>query len=252
MKILIIEDERPAAKRLSKLILSEKPKAQIIEMLDSVETAVEWFGNNTNPDLIFMDIQLADGLSFDIFNHIEISSPVIFTTAYDQYTLKAFKVNSVDYLLKPIDADDLKNALCKFDTYFQKQQAFDATGIENLLQSLSQKSYKERFLIKIGQNLTYLPVEDIIYFYPEDGSVYAQNDKGKRYILDYTLDQLETQLDPDLFFRINRKYFIQLKSIQKISTWFNSRLKLELRPKPEGEIIVSRERVGDFKAWLDK
>lgn len=252
MRILIIEDEIPASKRLSKLILSERPDFQIIEILDSVETAVDWFNNSPTPDLIFMDIQLADGLSFDIFSQANIPAPVIFTTAYDQYTLKAFKVNSIDYLLKPINPEELHNALQKFETLFEKPQPYDTSVFEKLLKSVSEKSYKERFLVKIGQNLTYVTVDEVSYFYSEDGSVFAQNCNGKKYIIDYSLDQLENILNPDFFFRINRKFIVQLPSIQKISTWFNSRLKLELKPKPEGDIIVSRERVSVFKNWLDK
>ncbi|MDF1867213.1 MAG: LytTR family DNA-binding domain-containing protein [Saprospiraceae bacterium] len=252
MKILIVEDELPAAKRLTKLIKAEKSNIEIVEVLDSVESAVYWFQNSPAPDLVFMDIQLADGLSFDIFSQAEVSTPVIFTTAYDKYTLKAFKVNSVDYLLKPIDPDELKNALNKFEAFFQKQQEYDNKGIGKLIEALTEKSYKERFLVKIGQSLNYIPVEEITYFYSEDGSVLAQTEANKKYIIDYTLDQLEKVLNPDHFFRINRKFLIQIKSIQKISTWFNSRLILELRPKPESEIIVSRERVSDFKGWLDK
>jgi DNA-binding LytR/AlgR family response regulator len=252
MKILIVEDELPAAKRLSKLVKAEKPDIQILDILDSVEATTSWFQNSPSPDLVFMDIQLADGLSFDIFSQTKVSAPVIFTTAYDQYTLKAFKVNSVDYLLKPIDPDELKSALDKFELFFQKQQIYDSNGIEKLIETLSEKTYKERFLVKVGQNLTYINVSDISYFYSEDGSVFALTKNNKRYIIDYTLDQLENVLNPDNFFRINRKFLIEINCIQKISTWFNSRLKLELRPTTEAEVIVSRERVSDFKGWLDK
>ncbi len=252
MNILIIEDELPAAKRLTNLIKAEKPEATILEIIDSVEAATAWLKNFPAPDLIFMDIQLADGLSFDIFTHANISSPVIFTTAYDQYTLKAFKVNSVDYLLKPIDPEELQKAFVKFEKFYNAPQNYDKSSIEQLLQSVLKKEYKERFLVKIGQNLTYISVKDIAFFYSEDGCLHAQNISGKRHILDYTLDQLEQVLDPSDYFRINRKFIIKVDSIQKISTWFNSRLKLELRPKPNGDIIVSRERVGDFKQWLDK
>lgn len=252
MNILIIEDELPAAKRLSNLVTAEKPGAKILEVIDSVEAASAWLNNFPAPDLIFMDIQLADGLSFDIFTQANIVSPVIFTTAYDQYTLKAFKVNSVDYLLKPIDPEELHSAFRKFDKFFQAPQSYDTGGIEQLLQSMLKKEYKERFLVKIGQNLIYVPITDIAYFYSEDGCLHAQNNSGKRHILDYTLDQLEEVLDPNHFFRINRKFIIKLEAIQKISTWFNSRLKLELRPKVDGDVIVSRERVADFKQWLDK
>ena len=252
MRTLIIEDERPAAMRLSKLIKQNRPDAEIIEIIDSVESAVKWLNNFPAPDLIFMDIQLADGVSFDIFQQTKIESPVIFTTAYDQFTLKAFKVNSVDYLLKPIDPEELTAAFVKFETVFQKPQTYDNNVIASLLQNMQQKSYKERFLVKTGQQLSYIEVKNIAYFYSEDKLVCAKNVNGKRHILDYTLDQLEDCLDPASYFRINRKFLTQLHSITKINTYFNSRLKLELTPNTELEVIVSRERVSNFKEWLDK
>ncbi len=251
MKVLIIEDEIPAAKRLSSLVRQFRPNAQIVEVIDSVEGAIKWLNTFEKPDLLFMDIQLSDGLSFDIFNHSEINTPVIFTTAYDQYMLKAFKVNSVDYLLKPIDPDELEKAFLKFDTIFRQPQFYDKSAIENLLKVMTQKEYKSRFIVKVGQQLTYISIEDISYFYSEDGLLCVKTKNGKRHILDYTLDQLEQVLDPSEFFRINRKIITRINAIQKIHTYFNSRLKLELHPKTELEVIVSRDRVGDFKKWLD-
>ena len=252
MRTLIIEDERPAAMRLSKLIKQNRPDAEILEIIDSVESAVNWLKNFPAPDLIFMDIQLADGVSFDIFQQTKIESPVIFTTAYDQFTLKAFKVNSVDYLLKPIDPEELTAAFSKFKTVYQKPQSYDNNVIASLLKNIQQKSYKERFLVKTGQQLSYIEVKDIAYFYSEDKLVCAKNVNGKRHILDYTLDQLEDCLNPASYFRINRKFLTQLHAITKIHTYFNSRLKLELKPNTELEVIVSRERVSNFKEWLDK
>jgi len=253
MKILIVEDETPAAKRLSKMIVKERASAEILDVVDSVDAAVKWLGTFKSPDLIFMDIQLADGVSFDIFKQIKVESPVIFTTAYDQFALKAFKVNSVDYLLKPIDPEELGAAIEKFEQ-LRKQQAksYDRGAIESLISSMTQKDYKERFLVKIGQQLTYITINDIGYFYSEDGIVHVKNKSGKHHILDYTLDQLEKLLDPKLFFRINRKFITSIESINKIHTYFNSRLKLELLPRTDLEVIVSRDRVGDFKSWLDK
>lgn len=252
MKILIIEDEQPAAKRLSQLIKNHLMSAEIIETLDSVEAAVKWLKKFPAPDLIFLDIQLADGLSFDIFKQVEVKSPIIFTTAYDQYTLKAFKVNSVDYLLKPIDPQEFSKAIDKYHQFFQQKKDYDDTVIKDLLISLQQKEYKERFLVKMGQQLTYLPTNEIAYFFSEDGLVQAQHRAGKRYFVDYSLDQLEGILNPNFFFRISRKLIVKIESIAKIHTWFNSRLKLDLVPKMDFDIIVSRERVGDFKKWLDK
>lgn len=253
MKVLIVEDERPAAKRLTKLVKQFRPEIEVLEVLDSVEHTVEWLETYKKPDLIFMDVQLADGVSFEIFGQTEVTSPIIFTTAYDEYALQAFKVNSLDYLLKPIDPEELEKALCQYDKYFKKNSnVVNNSAIEQLLQTLTQKEYKERFLVKIGQQLTYLKVSDIAYFYSEDGLIFACQQNGKRHNLDYTLDQLIDVLDPADFFRINRKIITHLPSIKKIHTYFNSRLKLELFPATELETIVSRDRVGDFKRWLDK
>ena len=253
MKILLIEDEVPAALRLQKLVKECAPQATILEVIDSVETAVQWFRHEEVPELTFMDIQLADGLSFDIFNQVEIHSPVIFTTAFDQYALKAFKVNSIDYLLKPIDPAELQLSIDKFQRHFQKNPPiYDHQTISRLMEQIVQRNYKERFLVKMGQQLSYLPVGDIAYFYSEDGLVQALDQRGKRHIIDFTLDQLEEVLRPDNFFRINRKVITSLPAIQKIHTYFNSRLKLELQPSVLTEVIVSRDRVNGFKQWLDK
>ncbi|MFT4760815.1 MAG: DNA-binding LytR/AlgR family response regulator [Paraglaciecola sp.] len=252
MKILIIEDEQPAAKRLAQLIKNSLPSAEIIEAIDSVESAVKWLRNFPAPDLIFLDIQLADGLSFDIFKQVEVKSPIIFTTAYDQYTLKAFKVNSVDYLLKPIDPQEFTEAIEKYNEFFQQEKGYDDTALKDLLASLQQKEYKERFLVKVGQQLSYLMTKEIAYFFSEDGLVQARHQSGKKHFVDYSLDQLDGVLDPKHFFRISRKLIVKIDAIAKINTWFNSRLKLDLAPKIDFDVIVSRERVGDFKRWLDK
>lgn len=253
MKIVIVEDEPAAVRQLKRLIQRIEPTAEIIAHFDSVEIAVEWFKNHASPDLAFFDIQLSDGLSFEIFEQVTLTCPIIFTTAFDNYALQAFKVNSIDYLLKPIDPEAMERALCKYQKYHQRSTpSIDNSAIEKLLQSMTKKEYKERFLVKIGQQLTYLLVKDIAYFYSEDGLIFACQKNGKRHNLDYTLDQLSTILNPDDFFRINRKILIQLPAIQKIHTYFNSRLKLELNPNTELETIVSRDRVSDFKKWLDK
>lgn len=222
-------------------------------MIDSVEAATKWLTHFPQPDLIFMDIQLADGLSFDIFQKTEVKAPVIFTTAFDQYTLRAFKVNSVDYLLKPIDPEELTLSIEKFRKYHQKKEAYDRSGLEKMLQTvLTQQTFKERFLVKSGQHLTYVPTREIAYFFSEDGITFAQCLNGKKHIIENTLDQLGEVLDPKDFFRVNRQVLVHLQSIKKISSWFNSRLKLELEPTNDLNFVVSRERVGAFKAWLDR
>ncbi len=251
MNVLIIEDEIPAAKRLRNLIAEHCYEAVVMDVVDSVEGATHWLNTFDKPDLIFMDIQLSDGLSFDIFNQTEVVSPVIFTTAYDQYALKAFKVNSVDYLLKPIDPVELESAFQKFKNLHHQSQEYDRTAIQSLISSITQKGYKERFLVKVGQQLNYVQTKDIAYFYSEEGLVYALTSSNKRHVIDYTLEQLGDVLDPKNFFRINRKIIVGVESINKIHTYFNSRLKLELAPRTDMEVIVSRERVGDFKSWLD-
>lgn len=252
MNVLIIEDEQPAAKRLANLVRECRPQANLLAAIDSVENAVSWLASNLAPDLIFMDIQLADGLSFDIFNQTNIQSPVIFTTAYDQYALKAFKVNSVDYLLKPIDPVELESAFTKFDQVFGKKVNYDLQAIQQLIQSMSKPQYKERFLVRVGQQMIYILVIEVCYFYSEDGLAYAKTGDGKKHLVDYTLEQLEESLNPADFFRINRKIITHINSIVKIAPYFNSRLKLEIKPKTDFEVIVSRERVNDFKKWLDR
>jgi DNA-binding LytR/AlgR family response regulator len=249
MRVLIIEDEKPAARNLSRHLLDLRPGFEVLDVLDSVSTAVAWFEQQPEPDLVFMDIQLADGLSFDIFTQVELKVPVIFTTAFDQYTLKAFKVNSIDYLLKPIDPEELDQAIRKFE---KLRQPPSAQTLQQLIQAIQKPDYKERFLVKSGQQLIYLPVQSIAYFFSEDGLVFAQQESGKKYVLDFTLDQLEKLLDPEHYFRINRKFILKLSAIQKIHTYFNNRLKLEIHPDTgEVEVIVSRDRVNDFKQWLD-
>ena len=251
MKILIIEDEQPAAQQLKKMLTQADPSVSVIEILDSVESSVKWLQTFPAPDAIFMDIQIADGLSFDIFNHVNIQSPVVFTTAFDQYAIKAFKVNAVDYLLKPIDEDELGEVLDKLKKKKAETIPFDnGLFLKNLLQDFPKKDYKQRFLIKNGQNLTSIDVSDIAYFFSEDGINQFYVFSNKKHIVENTLDELETMLNPKDFFRINRKLIVSIKAIQKISPHFNSRLKLSLTPQYRDEILVARERVSDFKAWL--
>lgn len=253
MNILLIEDEQPAARRLSNLVLGLRPDWKILDVIDSVEASVKWLRTFPAPDLMLMDIQLADGLSFDIFRHTEIKTPVIFTTAYDEFTLKAFKVNSVDYLLKPIDPEELSAALQKFDS-LRATTAGLPTHLEAFIRQLSAPTaptYKERLLVRSGQQMSYVLVKDLAYLYSDDGLTFAIESNGKRHVLDYTLDEAVTFLQPRQFFRISRKFLVQLTAIQRIHAYFNSRLKLDLQPAPTFEVIVSRERVNEFKAWLD-
>jgi len=249
MKILLIEDERPAANRLRQLIQQILPNAETLENLDSITSAVEWFNTHSSPDLIFCDIQLADGLSFEIFEKVNISSPIIFTTAFDQYAIKAFKLNSVDYLLKPIDPKELENAIEKFHS-LQLKNNIDLSQIKELLQPQS-KEFKSRFMVKFGEKIQSVLTTETAFFYSEERITFLQTNEGKKYILDYTLDQLENMLDPKYFFRLNRKYIASFGAIAEIHTYSNSRLKIKLSDCADNDILVSREKVGALKEWLD-
>ncbi|NOT76726.1 MAG: response regulator transcription factor [Cyclobacteriaceae bacterium] len=253
MKILIIEDEIQAADRLENLILKISSGSVIVGKLDSVKRSVEWFSKNLPVDLIFMDIQLADGLSFEIFDKVEVRSPVIFTTAYNEYALKAFKVNSIDYILKPVDHEELSNAFKKYERLVGSSQPQEKM-IESIgfaMQMLTKK-YKERFVLKVGEHLKSVEVKDILFFYSLEKATFAQTSDDRKHILDFTLDQLEGIIDPSRFFRVNRKYFVGVDSIQDMISFTNSRLKLLLKTSDDMDIIVARERVQEFKEWLDR
>jgi two-component system response regulator LytT len=251
MNVIIIEDEKPAARLLSRKLQKLNITAEV--MLHSVQEAIEWFQNNQHPDLIFLDIQLSDGLSFEIFEAGNINSAVIFTTAYDEYALKAFKLNSVDYLLKPIDEDDLEAAISKFKERHVKHQelAMDFEQIKKMLLNPTDKNYKKRFTIKMGQHLKMLNVEDAECFYSENKGTYIHTTDNRDYLLDVTLEQLEKELDPAQFYRVSRKFIVGVNAIKDIVVYSNSRLKLLLPTYKEDEVIVSRERVNDFREWLN-
>lgn len=221
-------------------------------MLHSVEEAIAWFQNNPQPDLILLDIQLSDGLSFEIFESIPISSAVIFTTAYDEYALRAFKLNSIDYLLKPIDEDDLESAINKFRERQPKPQqlSVDFDQIKRMLANPLEKSYKKRFTIKMGQHLKMINIEDAECFYSENKGTYIHTSDNRDYLLECTLEQLETELDPTQFFRVSRKYIVSVNAIKDIIVYTNSRLKVILPTYKDDEVIVSRERVNDFREWI--
>jgi DNA-binding LytR/AlgR family response regulator len=249
MKVVIIEDEKPAARRLSRMLndLEIAP----IAMLHSVEESVNWFYNNEHPDLLFLDIQLSDGLSFEIFEEIEVKSAIIFTTAYDEYVLKAFKLNSVDYLLKPLDNEELKTAIDKFKEIHitKKLNTITNQQLKEIIFPNTNK-YKKRFTIKIGQHLKLIPATAIECFFSENKATYLCTNTNRNYMIDDTLEELETKLSPELFFRVSRKYFININAIKDIISYTNSRLKITLKNYCESQIIVSRERVKDFKNWI--
>ncbi len=254
MKILIVEDEPHAAQRLQTLVSGLIPDADIVGKIDTVKKSVQWLKDNPNPDLIFMDIQLADGLSFQIFEQHAISSPVIFTTAYDEYALKAFKVNSIDYILKPVDRTELEAALNKLKTLSGNGSPSHKDVLHNIGQAVEMllKKYKTRFVVKVGEHLRTIEVNSIRYFFSQEKATFCVTDDNRNHILDYTLEQLEEMLDPSEFYRINRKYLVRSNAIQDIINYTNSRLKLVLKGSHDNDIIVARERVQDFKIWLDR
>ncbi|NLP57956.1 LytTR family DNA-binding domain-containing protein [Lutibacter sp. B1] len=249
MKVVIIEDEKPAARRLNRML--NEFGIEPIAMLYSVEESINWFYNNEHPDLLFLDIQLSDGLSFEIFDEVAIKSAIIFTTAYDEYALKAFKLNSIDYLLKPIDNEELESAINKYKNLQQTSQniGFDIEELKSLITS-THHQYKKRFTVKIGQHLKMISVELIECFYSENKATYIHTTDNRSYLIEATLEQLEEKLQPELFFRVSRKFFVNINAIKDIIAYSNSRLKLVLKTYTTSEIIVSRERVKDFKNWI--
>lgn len=251
MKIIIIEDEKPSARRLNRMITELGYKVHA--MLHSVSEAVAWFEKNEQPDLILLDIQLSDGLSFEIFEQVNVSSAIIFTTAYDEYALKAFKLNSIDYLLKPIDEEELETAIQKFENNQSQSQNLqvDLDQIRKLLVNPFEKKYKERFSVKIGQHIKMISTSKIECFYSENKGTYMYTNEGREYLIEGTLEGIEDSLDPSQFFRVNRKYFVNIHAIKDIVSYTNSRLELVLNSFDTNEIIVSRERVKLFKKWID-
>lgn len=253
MNVLIIEDEAQAARRLENLILEIDPAVQIVGKTDSIKSSVKWLEANSTPDLILMDIQLGDGLSFEIFEHVSVKAPVIFTTAYDEYALKAFKVNSIDYILKPVDKEELKTAFIKFKTLIKPEDATKSimANIGHVVEMLTKK-YKERFVVKVGEHLKTIEVKDIVYFYSQDKATICVTTDNRNHIIDFTLEHLQDMVDPMAFFRISRKYLVSAKSIMDIISYSNSRLRLILQNSLDKDIIVARERVQEFKTWLDR
>lgn len=250
MNIIIIEDEKPAARLLQRKV--EKLGLEVHTLLHSVEESVEWFQNNNHPDLIFLDIQLSDGLSFEIFEQIDIKSAVIFTTAYDEYALRAFKLNSIDYLLKPIDDVDLEIAVNKFKNQVQKNtfSNLNFDMIKKMILGNETKEYKSRFSVKIGQQLKVISIDEVECFYSENKGTYLHTFENRNYLLDTTLEQIEVELNPKDFYRVSRKFIIPLKAIKEIQVYSNSRLKVILPSYKDEEVVVSREKVSDFKTWI--
>jgi len=250
MKIVVVEDEKPAARRLVRML--ETIGLEVEKTLHSVQESIDWFQSNSAPDVLFLDIQLSDGLSFEIFESVSVQSAIIFTTAYDAYALQAFKLNSVDYLLKPIDEDELKTAVEKFKTHRLPKAAvqLDLETIKQLLVHPIDRVYKKRFTIKIGQHLKIIPIEEVVCFYSEHKATYLHTIHGRDYVIDGALESWLTQLDPAQFFRANRTFIIHLSAIKDMVSYTNSRLQIHLHSYTASEIVVSRERVKAFKNWI--
>jgi DNA-binding LytR/AlgR family response regulator len=252
LRALIVEDEKPAADHLVKMLRKSEHQVSVLRVVGSVSLAVEWFRTNPLPDIIFLDIQLADGLSFEIFNQVKIECPVIFTTAFEEYAIKAFKMNSIDYLLKPVGLGELNFAIGKY-----KGQTLDplnsvlSNKVEMLMQLLAHP-YKSRFVVNIGPRIKSIETAHIRYFYSLEKSTFLFDDSGKSYDINYSLDQLESQLDPKKFFRISRKHIVQIEAIQEIHTYSNSCLKLVMKASDDDQIMVSRRKMHAFKEWLEK
>ncbi|MGK2860549.1 MAG: LytR/AlgR family response regulator transcription factor [Chitinophagaceae bacterium] len=259
MKVLIIEDEELAVKKLRKTLESVDATAEVVGVADSIRSSVNWLEQNPAPDLILMDIELADGQSFEIFDKVEVKSTVIFTTSYDEYALKAFKVNSIDYLLKPVQKEDLEAALNKLKSIqamYGKNGSADPLNVDNLVKELQQKlqpkEFRKRFLVKHAQKLVSVDIDEIAYFYSDGRLNFFKTLDNRKFVVDYTMDELEGMLDPDKYFRISRSFYVSIASIDQIHDYFGNRLLLHLKPVVDKESIVSREKVGDFKKWMGK
>lgn len=249
MNILIIEDEPATAQRLKKMVEEIDPDARVLDMPDSIAASVEWFRNHSEPDLLFLDIHLADGLSFDIFKEVEISCPVIFTTAFDQYAIQAFKLNSIDYLLKPVKKNELANAIRKYRKLQAPSPAIDMGQLVRLI-GKQEKEYLKRMMIRIGAQLKVIEVKEVAYFYIDEKIVFAVTFSRDRYPVDFSLDELEKQLDPERYFRINRAFIISFGSIDTMITYSKARIKVKLKPPCELESISSTEKSPLFREWL--
>jgi two-component system response regulator LytT len=254
-RAFIIEDEKPAAEHLQRLISQIDPRIEVGVVLPSVDEAVSWFSKNPMPDLIFLDVQLSDGLSFEIFDHINITCPVVFTTAYEEYAIKAFKFNSIDYLLKPVNINDLRNAIDRFvlsgnilrDSYIQTLRY----KVDQVMKSLTNK-YKSRFVVNVGVHLKMIETCNINLFYSLERSTFIFENTGKTYDINYSLEQVEKIIDPAQFFRISRKHIVNINAIADIISYSGSRLKLKIHNSPDDDILVSRSKIAEFRKWLER
>ncbi len=254
MKVVIIEDEHLIAQRIAELLTLIDPGITVLSTIDTVKRAHKWFMQNDKPDLVFMDIQLADGLSFDIFDLVKIEAPVIFITAYQEYAIRAFKINSVDYLLKPVSEESLRTALSKYQRFFRHHESTPEIG-PDLIRSIREminKPHKSRFMIKVGDHIKSVDVEEILYFYSQQKGTFLHTADKRNYVIDYTLDKLTEILDPATFHRINRQYIVSHNAIAEINTLSGSKLRARLHHSDDDQIYISRDRLSTFKEWLDQ
>ena len=256
MKVLIIEDEVPAQRMLKNMLAELDYDIDIVDCLNSVKSSIEWFNHNPHPELVLMDIQLSDGISFDIIEQVTIESMIIFTTAYDEYAIQAFKVNSLDYLLKPIDANDLQAAFEKYENYSKKfirhkNTEIDYAAIASIIKK-AEHNYRERFLIQANEEFFQLPVEQIAYFHSTHKITFAVTFDKFKYPINFSLENLKEQLDPDIFYKLNRQLIINIKAIQKIHSYFQGKLVIDAKPALSEEIIVGKDKAASFKRWLDR
>lgn len=254
ISVLIVEDEIPTQRLMKDLIEKSRPQWNVVAATTGVEETVEWLENNEQPDLIFLDIQLSDGLSFEIFDQVDVTSFIIFTTAYDEYALQAFKVNSIDYLLKPMKPEDLENAILKFEKFNDKSYALESGEIKALASavSLGKQSYRTRILVPLVDGYLKLNINDVAWFHSSQKVTTAYTLQGNPHILDMTLERLESQLDPKKFFRVNRQFILHISAIHRIENWFNGKLVIKTQPESSEKIVVSRERARSFKEWLNQ
>jgi len=256
IKVVIIEDELPAQRLLKETLQEINFDTKVIGCLDSIKSAVEWFQNNPHPDIVLLDIQLSDGLSFEIFKQAKVESAIIFTTAYDEYAIQAFKVNSIDYLLKPVEKDELKTAFEKYHNYnkqfIQKQNSnIDFSELASLIKG-EKTEYRKRFLIQSNESFFHLPVEDIALFYSMQGITFAVTFEKREYPVNFSLENLKDHLQPDNFFKINRQFIVNIDAIKRVHSYYNGKLKIEIQPSHSQDIIIGKDKTSSFKRWLDR
>jgi len=256
LKVLIIEDEIPAQRLLKETLQEINVELEIVGCLNSIQSAVEWFQNNTHPEIVLLDIQLSDGQSFEIFKQVKIKSMIIFTTAYDEYMLQAFKVNSLDYLLKPIERDELQVAFEKYQQYNkqfiqEKNSSIDFTQLASLIKN-EKPEYRKRFLIQSNESFFHLPIEEIALFYSMQGITFAVTFEKREYQINFSLENLKEQLKPEHYFKVNRQIIINIDAIKRVHSYFNGKLKLETQPMHSEDIAVGKDKAAAFKRWLDR